>query len=158
MGKVKNIIAMTAASAFAALSLTVGASALTRIVIGNSNTKSLIHAGTGYWYGTFTWNDISAFGDTYTDSSYADFTIQSGRTAKITGKGSYTGNYKEVGVHLVSTGTSKYSNNAGTSTTVQTTAPSPGVITHAQYVSSILNGTGAFASFLDGYIIEVDKS
>lgn len=158
MSKVKNILSVTIASIAASSVLTIGASALTRI--GNTNICSndgLYHANTGYWYGEESSSNAYTFGRGYDDSSYADFEVASGRTAKIIGKSGYEGNYKTVNVTVYNSTTSKFAQNQGNLSTLSTTAADPGNMDSASYMGEIYGGTGSNSDFKDGYIIVLNR-
>ncbi len=158
MNTIKNILTIASTSLFAALALTATASALTRIEGDGVSTFSLTHAGTGYWHGEFVHNNLAQFGDTYSDSKYAEFIVDNGNSAKIVGKSSYEGNYKYVSVTLVGRGDSSYHNWSGNKTTVWTSTTYPDQFYKGTYMGAIYNGTGSTSEFLDGYQINVEKN
>lgn len=140
------------------MALTATASALTRIEGDGVSTFSLAHAGTGYWYGKFGHNNLAQFGDTYSDSKYADFIVDNGNSAQIVGKTSYEGNNKYVSVTLVGRGDSSYNNRAGIKTTVSTSTTYPDQFYKGTYMGAIYNGTGSTSESLDGYQINVEEN
>lgn len=157
MRKAKNAIIAAASAALAALTLTASASALTRIYTYTARS-GLTHASTGYWYGEFRSDNIQKYSNTFSDSSYAEFVV-SGRSATITGKTDYTGNYKTMSIDLEGADgvwhrTSPYQTGS-TSTSFQRTVNYTGVIVSADYFAEINNGTGSTSEFLDGYIISL---
>ncbi len=156
MSKLKNIFSIAATSAIATLSMTITASALTRI---SGDGISLYggepsHTGNGYWYGVESPSDVSIFGWGYNNSEYADLKIERGTTAHTIGKNGYEGNYKCVSVTVFNNTTNRYAYNQGNETKLTATAANPGNINSATYMGEIYGGTGSNSNFLDGYIIE----
>lgn len=157
MRKAKNAIIATVSAALAALTLAAFAFALTRINTYSARS-GLHHASTGYWYGEFSSDDIRSYSNSFSDSKYAKFSVK-GKSATITGKSGYYGNYKTLSIDLEGIDgawhrTSPYQTGSSSQSFTRTVNYT-GDIVSADYFAEIYDGTSSGSDFLDGYIISV---
>lgn len=157
MSKIKNFLATAAIGAVSTVLLTVAVSAATAEP-ASTNDHSLVGK---YWRITEESSNITKFGNAYDYSQYADFEVQNGNEAILTGKGAYPKNAKFVMVTLRSNGDSTRKSKSGTSKTLSSgEASSPsGTIISATYNGDVYDSTSTDGgTILQGYIVNVTKT